>query len=93
MYLPDHHAREIRRKMGRVLDKVGIVFGIHFDSRGDEGLHIVLECIPLPETMGKIESALTEIVGPIPALPRRTKVEIEPAKRRVPVGRGVSDGF
>jgi len=29
-YLPDHFAREIRRKMDRLLEKLGIVFGIHF---------------------------------------------------------------
>jgi len=82
VYLPDHRARNIREKMDRVLDKLGIVFGIHFDSRGDEGLRIVLECIPLPETMSKIESSLAGIVAPIAARPRRTRVEIEPPTRR-----------
>lgn len=85
-YLPDHHARDIRRKMKRLLDKLGIVFGIHFDSRGREGLRIVLECIPLPETMGKIESALREMIEPIPARPRKTRVAIEPPKRHTSVG-------
>ncbi len=78
MYLPDHRAREIRRKIARVLDRLGIVFGIHFDSRGDEGLRIVLECIPFPETMAQIESALAATIEPMPARPRRTKVKIEP---------------
>lgn len=78
MHLPDHRAREIRRKIARVLDRLGIVFGIHFDSRGDEGLRIVLECIPLPETMEQIESALAATIEPMPARPRRTRVEIEP---------------
>ncbi len=77
-YLPDHHARDISRKMDRLLDKLGLVFGIHFASPADEGLHIVLECIPLPDTMAKAEAALKEIIAPIPARPRRTKVEIEP---------------
>ncbi len=81
-YLPDHHAREIRRKMDRVLDKLGIVFGIHFDSRGEEGLRIVLECIPLPGTMREIESKLTEIIAAIPARPRKTRVEIEAPGQR-----------
>ena len=79
MQLPDHHVREIRRKMARLLDRLGIVFGIHFDSRGDEGLRIVLECIPLPETMEQIESTLAASIDPMPARPRRTKVEIEPS--------------
>jgi len=47
-YLPDHHAREIRRKVDRLLEKARIVLGIHFDSRGDDGLLVVLECVPLP---------------------------------------------
>jgi hypothetical protein len=85
-YLPDHRAREIRRKMDRVLDKLGIVFGIHFDSRGDEGLRIVLECIPLPETMREIESKLTEIIAAIPARPRKTRVAIEAPAQRIAAG-------
>jgi hypothetical protein len=82
-YLADHHAREIRRKMDQVLDEARIVFGIHFDSKGEGGLRIVLECIPLPETMRRIEPALTEIVKPIPARPRKTEVRIEPPRRRI----------
>jgi len=80
-YLPEHFAREIREKMDRVLDGLGIVFGIHFDGRGEEGLRIVLECIPLRETMEKAEGALREIIRPIPARPRRTKVQIGPPAR------------
>lgn len=81
-YLPDHSAREIHQKMDRVLDKLGIVFGIHFDARDDEGLRIVLECIPFPETMAEIESSLEKIIEPVPARPRRTRVEIQPPTRR-----------
>jgi hypothetical protein len=81
-YLPDHRAREIVTKMDRVLEELGIVFGIHFDSDPREkGLSIVLECVPLPETMSKIEAALAEIIRAIPSRPRDTKVEIEPARR------------
>ena len=84
VYLPAHHAREIREKMSRVLEEQRIVFGVHFDSRGDEeGLRIVLECIPRPETMERIESALADIIGPIPARLRRTRVQIEPPARRL----------
>lgn len=86
-YLPDHLAREIRRKVDRLLEKLRIVFGIHFDEQYDGGLRIVLECIPLPETMEKIESGLAEIVEPIPARPRRTKVRIESPQRRVSAAR------
>lgn len=86
-YLPDHLAREIRRKADRLLEKLGIVFGIHFDEQYEGGLRIVLECIPLPETMERIESGLAEIIEPIPARPRRTKVRIEPPARQVQAAR------
>lgn len=82
VYLPAHRAREILQKIARVLEEQGIVFGIHFDSRSrEEGLRIVLECIPLPEPMGKIEAALAEIIKPMPARPRQTRVEVEPPPR------------
>jgi hypothetical protein len=81
-YLPDDRARRIQRSMQRVLDEAGIVFGVHFESGENGGLRIVLECIPLPETMEKIEGALADILRPIPSRPRRTRVEIEPPKRR-----------
>jgi len=88
VYLPDHQAREIRAKIARVLDELGIVFGIHFDSRpGEKGLSVVLECIPLPESMRKIESALAETIRPIPSQPRKTKVEIGPPQRRLSASR------
>ena len=86
-YLPDHHAREIRRKVNRLLEQLGIVVGLHFDEKYDGGLRIVLECIPLPETMEKVESGLAEMIEPIPARPRKTKVRIEPPARRVKAAR------
>jgi len=80
-YLPTRHARQIQRQMAPVLDREGIVFGIHYDSRSqEEGLRIVLECIPLPETMERIHSALADIVKPVPAGPRPTRVQVEPAR-------------
>jgi hypothetical protein len=81
-YLPDHYARGVRRRAERLLDQVGIVFGIHFDDRGDRGLRIVLECIPLPQTMQKIEAELAKIVEPIPSRSRKTDVRIEPPARK-----------
>ncbi|MFB3879864.1 MAG: hypothetical protein ACE149_01310 [Armatimonadota bacterium] len=86
-YLPDHFAREIARKMDRLLEKERIVFGIHYDSHGDEGLRIVLECIPLPETMARIEQGLAEIISSIPARPRKTAVQVEPPQRGAVVSR------
>lgn len=86
VYLPEHQARHLRRELAPVLEESGIVFGIHFES-GDEGLRIVLECIPLPDKMEKVESALTEIVRPIAARPRKTRVTIEPPARSVSLNR------
>ena len=82
VYLPAHYAREIREKMRRVLERERIVFGIRFDSRAsDEGLRIILECVPLPEPMERIASALAEIIKPMPSRPRKTTVEIAPPAR------------
>lgn len=80
-YLPDHEARRVRHRVERLLDQLGIVFGIHWYDRADRGLRIVLECIPLPETMRKIEAELAKIVEPIPSRPRKTDVLIEPPRR------------
>jgi len=79
VYLPQHHAREIPNQLSPVLKEFGLVAGLHFDTRSeDKGLHIVLECLPFPETRKSIESALAEILKPIPARPRNTRVQIEP---------------
>jgi hypothetical protein len=86
-YLPDHFAREITRKMDRLLEQARIVFGIHFDSRGDGELCIVLECLPLPETMARIEAGMAEIIAPVPARPRKTEVRVEAPKRSIPLER------
>jgi len=86
VYLPEHQARHIRRELAPVLEESGIVFGIHFES-GEEGLRIVLECLPLPHTMEKVESALTELVRPIAARRRKTRVTIEPPARSVSLNR------
>ena len=88
-YLPDHYRRDIVAKMDRVLEGLGIVFGIHFDSDPREkGLSIVLECVPLPETMSKIEAALAEIIRAIPSRPRQTKVEIPGRSEPARLGQG-----
>lgn len=81
-YLPADEARRIRRSMKRLLDKLGIVFGIHFESAAEDGLRIVLECIPLPDALETIESKLAEVVAPIAPRPRETRVQIEPPRRR-----------
>jgi hypothetical protein len=76
-YLPDDRAREIRKHMARVLDELGIVFGIHFAaSRTERGLRIVLECIPGRAEMERIENELAELTKDIPCRPRKTTVTV-----------------
>lgn len=83
VYLPADRAREITEAMAPVLEENRLVFGFHFAARGDEaGVVIVLECAPLPRTLEAIQAALERVIAPIPARPRRTKVEIEPPPHR-----------
>lgn len=69
--LPPHRVREIESQIIPVLRKLGIVYDIHFEAqRDDPGVRIVLECIPLPNTLELVQLELTRIVQPIPAKPR-----------------------
>lgn len=69
--LPAHRMREIERQVIPVLRNLGIVYDIHFYAhRQDPGVRIVLECIPLPNTLELIQLEITRIVQPIPARPR-----------------------
>jgi hypothetical protein len=73
--LPPHRMREIESQIVPVLRNLGIVYDIHFDAhRDDPGVRIVLECIPLPNTMELIQLELKRIVQPIPARPRETHI-------------------
>jgi len=73
--LPPHRMREIEGQLVPVLRNLGIVYDIHFDAqRDDPGVRIVLECIPLPNTLELIHLELKRIVEPIPARPRETHI-------------------
>jgi hypothetical protein len=73
--LPPHRMREIESQTIPVLRHLGIVYDIHFDAyRDDPGVRIVLECIPLPNTLELIQLELMRIVQPIPAKPRETHI-------------------
>jgi hypothetical protein len=73
--LPPHRMREIESQIIPVLRNLGIVYDIHFDAhRDDLGVRIVLECIPLPNTLQLIQLELTRIVQPIPAKPREMHI-------------------
>ncbi len=82
--LPAEVGRELQRKMERYLRARGIVYGIHFEERRSEkGLRIVLECIPLPDSLEEIQNHLQELVRPIPRRPRPvTPAYVEPPPRR-----------
>jgi len=63
--------------MARVLDELGIVFGLHFAaSRTEPGLRVVLECIPGPAEMERIEKELAAAIKDLPRRPRKTRVTI-----------------
>jgi hypothetical protein len=73
--LPPHRMQEIERQIIPVLRNLGIVYDIHFSAhRSDPGVRIVLECIPLPNTLELIQLELTRIVQPIPARPREMHI-------------------
>ena len=73
--LPPHRVREIESQIIPVLRNLGIVYDIHFDAhRDDPGVRIVLECIPLPNTLELIQLELKPIVQPIPARPREMDI-------------------
>jgi hypothetical protein len=73
--LPPHRIREIESQFTPVLRHLGIVYDIHFDAHHDEpGVRIVLECIPLPNTLELIQLELKRIVQPIPAKPRQMHI-------------------
>jgi len=84
IYLPEDRGREIKRQLGPLLRELRIVYGIHFrETAGQEGLTIVLECIPFRETLDRIEARLKEIVKDMPSRPRRTHVKVEsPLERK-----------
>ena len=73
--LPPHRVREIESQIIPVLRNLGIVYDIHFDAHRDApGVCIVLECIPLPNTLELIQLELKRIVQPIPAKPREMHI-------------------
>lgn len=73
-HLPGVRMREIEREMLPFLRQLGIVYGLHFTQVGDERTcRIVLECIPFPRTLDRIQQKLQEVVREIPARPAVTK--------------------
>jgi hypothetical protein len=72
--LSEKRMREIVRDMAPYLREQGIVYGMHFTQLRDESTcRIVLECIPFPMTLDRIQQKLQEVVRDIPARPVVTK--------------------
>ncbi len=73
--LPSHRMREIQDQIHPFLRRLGIVFGIHFESHpGEEGVRIVLECVPVRDVLEFIQVELERVIATIPARPRPTQV-------------------
>jgi hypothetical protein len=73
--LPSHRMREIQDQLRPFLRRLGIVFGIHFASHaGEEGIRVVLECIPVRDVLDFIQVELQRVIAPIPARPRPTRL-------------------
>lgn len=73
------HRQQIKNEIESLLRRKSIVLGIHFEeARDDQGLCIVLECIPLPETMERIQAHGEKTIEDIPdrrPTPRRVRFE------------------
>lgn len=76
--------REVSQGMVPFLREQGIVYGIHFTQLKDEHTcRVVLECIPFPAVLDRIQQQLQDLVREIPSRPPTTKVSIEkPAPSR-----------
>jgi hypothetical protein len=80
--LSEARMREIVQELLPYLRELGIVYGVRFTQVRDERTcRIVLECIPFPKTLDRIQQRLQDIVRHIPARPAVTKaVRREQAK-------------
>lgn len=68
--LSEARMREVVQNMKPQLLELGIVYGLHFTQVKDERTcRIVLECIPFPSTLDRIQEKLQEVVRDIPARP------------------------
>jgi len=86
--LPTYRMREIQQGITPVLRRLGIVYGIHFESlTSEKTIRIVLECIPLRQDLQVIESELKTIIEKIPARPLPTEaIHIEPPRSKRDMG-------
>lgn len=72
--LSDTRMKAVVQEMTPRLRELGIVYGLHFTQVRDERTcRIVLECIPFPKTLDRIQQALQDIVRDIPSRPAVVK--------------------
>jgi hypothetical protein len=72
--LSEARMRTVAKDMTPHLRELGIVYGLHFTQvQSERTCRIVLECIPFPKTLEKIEKTLQAVVRDIPARPAVTQ--------------------
>jgi len=80
--LPSRRMDQIKAEMEPFLRQLGIVYDIHFEEhKGEKGIRIVLECIPFPSTLDKIQRKLQDIVKDIPARPQPVRARVQEPPR------------
>lgn len=73
--LSETHMKKVTTDLTPYLRELGIVYGVHFTRLRDERrCRIVLECIPFPTVLDRIQRRLQEVVRDIPARPPVTTV-------------------
>ena len=87
--LSSARTREVSQGLVPFLREQGIVYGIHFTQLQDERTcRVVLECIPFPAVLDRIQQQLQDLVRKIPSRPPTTKVTVEePPQTRSEVAR------
>lgn len=75
--------REVIQEVIPFLRELEIVYGVHFTQLHDERTcRIVLECIPFPQTLDRIQEKLHDVVREIPSRPPTTNVVVEKPSQR-----------
>jgi hypothetical protein len=76
--LSGERMKEVTQTMTSFLREIGVVYGVHFTQLRDERTcRIVLECIPFPHTLDRIQQKLQATVREIPSRPPTTTVKAE----------------
>ena len=69
--------KRIEKEIVPLLRQLRIVYGVHFrEPEKDEGIHIVLECIPQEDHLEAIEALLRKVIEPIPKRPAAVQMAL-----------------